>query len=82
LIVLSDGRPDDRDGYRGAYGIEDTRKALMEARQAGIHAYCITIDTDAIDYLPHMFGERNFTVIDRVDSLPQRIGGIYRRLTT
>lgn len=82
LIVLSDGRPDDRGGYRGAYGIADTRKALIEARQAGIHPYCITIDSSAIDYLPHMFGEGNYTLIDRVERLPQRIGAIYRRLTT
>ncbi len=35
LITLSDGRPDDQDGYRGGeYGIEDTRKAL--ARHLGI----------------------------------------------
>ncbi len=27
LITLSDGKPDDYDGYRGEYGIEDTRQA-------------------------------------------------------
>ena len=32
LITLSDGRPDDQDGYRGPYGIEDTRRALIEAK--------------------------------------------------
>ena len=35
LITLSDGRPDDEDGYRGDYGIEDTRQALFEARFQG-----------------------------------------------
>ncbi|HEC11996.1 MAG TPA: hypothetical protein ENI80_01895 [Acidiferrobacteraceae bacterium] len=25
------------DGYRGQYGIEDTRKALIEAKQKGVH---------------------------------------------
>jgi nitric oxide reductase NorD protein len=81
-MVLSDGRPDDQDGYRGTYGIEDTRRALAEARHAGIHPFCVTIDTDAGDYLPHMFGKVNFTVIDRIDKLPYRIGDIYRHLTT
>ena len=28
LITLSDGKPDDYDGYKGDYGIEDTRQAL------------------------------------------------------
>ena len=36
LVTLSDGRPDDfGDDYRSQYGIEDTRQALLEARQAG-----------------------------------------------
>ena len=33
LITLSDGKPDDYDGYRGEYGIEDTRQALVEAKR-------------------------------------------------
>ena len=82
LITLSDGRPDDIDGYRGSYGIEDTRKALIETRHMGIYPYCITIDTDAREYLPHMYGETDFTIIDQVDKLPQRIADIYRRLIT
>ena len=32
LITLSDGRPDDQDGYRGPYGIEDTRRALIRGQ--------------------------------------------------
>ncbi len=56
LIVLSDGRPDDEDGYRGDYGIEDTRQAVLEARSLGVHPFCITIDDAAQGYLPHIFG--------------------------
>ena len=48
LITLSDGKPDDYDGYRGEYGIEDTRQALLEARHSGIHPFCITIDHDSL----------------------------------
>jgi nitric oxide reductase NorD protein len=82
LITLTDGRPDDIDGYRGRYGIEDTRKALMEIRGLVIHSYCITIDTVAREYLSHMYGPSAFTIIDQVDKLPRRISGIYRKLTT
>jgi len=81
LITLSDGKPDDWDSYRGQYGIEDTRQALIEAKRANIHPYCITIDTQAKSYLPHMYGAVNFTVIDQVHKLPLRISDIYRRLT-
>jgi nitric oxide reductase NorD protein len=33
LKTLSDDKPDDEDdNYRGIYGIEDTRQALLEAK--------------------------------------------------
>ena len=81
LITLSDGRPDDQDGYRGPYGIEDTRRALIEAKFLGIHPFCITIDEEAMDYLQHMYGAVNFTVVDHVDKLPYKVSDIYRRIT-
>ena len=82
LITLSDGKPDDYDGYRGDYGIEDTRQALLEARHTGIHPFCITIDTEASDYLPHMYGPASFVVVDEVRKLPLKVADIYRKLTT
>jgi len=82
LITLSDGKPDDYDSYRGDYGIEDTRRALLEARRDGIHPYCITIDREARDYLPHLYGPAAYTVIDEVRQLPLKVSDIYRRLTT
>ena len=82
LITLSDGKPDDYDNYRGEFGIEDTRRALIEARQDGIHPYCITIDEQARDYLPHLYGPAAFTVVDEVRALPLKVSDIYRRLTT
>ncbi|MFK5892957.1 MAG: nitric oxide reductase activation protein, partial [Pseudomonadota bacterium] len=83
LITLSDGKPEDYDGqYRGEYGIEDTRQALFEAKQKGIHAFCITIDEQAGDYLPHMYGAANYTVINEVAKLPLKVSEIYRKITT
>ena len=81
LVTLSDGRPDDQDGYRGPYGIEDTRQALIEARRLGVHPFCITIDEEALDYLPHMYGPASFTVVSKVEQLPFRVSDIYRRIT-
>jgi nitric oxide reductase NorD protein len=83
LITLSDGKPDDYfDIYRGQYGIEDTRQALFEARRSGIHPFCITIDKEGKDYLPHMYGHVNWVEIDDVKKLPLKVADIYRRLTT
>ena len=83
LITLSDGKPDDYfDGYRGKYGIEDTRQALIEAKRQGIHPFCITIDREGQEYLPHMYGPVNYTVIDEVRKLPLKVADIYRKLTS
>ncbi|MBI5233734.1 MAG: VWA domain-containing protein [Deltaproteobacteria bacterium] len=82
LITISDGKPEDWDTYKGDYGIEDTRKALLEAREQGVHPFCITIDKEAGPYLRHMYGDVNYIVIDDVRKLPNRITEIYRRLTT
>ncbi len=82
LITLSDGRPEDYGGYKGRYGIEDTRHALLEVRRDGVHSFCITIDKEAQDYLPHMYGVANYAVIDEVTKLPLKVADIYRRLTT
>jgi len=82
LVTLSDGKPDDfGDGYRGEYGIEDTRQALLEARRAGIHPFCITIDELARDYLPHMYGTANYALVNDLRRLPLQVAGVYRRLT-
>ena len=83
LITLSDGKPDDySDNYRGEYGIEDTRQALIEAHRGGIHPFCITIDREAREYLPRMYGAVNYAVIEDVARLPLKVADVYRRLTT
>jgi len=82
LITISDGKPDDYDGYRGEYGIEDTRQALMEAKYSGIHPFCITIDSQAHDYLPRMYGNVNYTLVNDVRRLPLQVSDIYRKITT
>lgn len=82
MITLSDGKPDDyNDNYRGQYGIEDTRRALLEATRAGIRPFCITLDQEARDYLPHLYGAARYTVVDDVARLPYKVADIYRRLT-
>ncbi|MGB9129900.1 MAG: VWA domain-containing protein [Thiobacillus sp.] len=83
LVTLSDGRPDDYfDVYRGQYGIEDTRMALQEAARTGIHPFCVTLDRDARDYLPHMYGAARYIILDDVRQLPVKVTDIYRRITT
>lgn len=82
LVVISDGKPEDYDDYKGQYAIEDTRKALLEARGCGIYPFCITIDKSAHQYLTHMFGKGNYIFIDNILSLPAKITEMYRLLTS
>jgi nitric oxide reductase NorD protein len=81
LITLSDGKPDDWDHYRGATGIEDTRRALIEAKRREIYPFCITIDREAHDYIAHMYGAVNYCLVEDVRTLPRKIPEVYRRLT-
>ncbi|HLO01022.1 MAG TPA: VWA domain-containing protein [Pyrinomonadaceae bacterium] len=82
LIVLSDGRPYDHDYGDARYAREDTSEALRQAKNQGITPFCITIDRESEAELRDLYGEIGYTIIDDVLSLPERMPGIYRRLTT
>lgn len=81
LLIISDGKPNDVDRYDGRYGIEDTKKAIMEAKKKGITPFCVTIDLEAKDYLTHLFGKNGFTVIRDTKKLPKVLPEIYMNLT-
>jgi hypothetical protein len=82
LLVLSDGRPEDRDPYRGAYGLRDTAMAVQEAAKLGVHCFCISLDAghDAPDYLEKVFGAGCFLALKKVEELPQRLPEVFARL--
>jgi nitric oxide reductase NorD protein len=81
LILLSDGRPLD-DHYGDDYAIADTKAALGEAKACGVHVFCITVDQEASGYLARMYGDVCYLIIDRIESLPERLPRIYKMLTT
>ncbi|MFZ2890385.1 nitric oxide reductase activation protein NorD, partial [Sulfuricurvum sp.] len=81
LLILSDGKPNDVDRYDGRYGIEDTKKAIEEAKKKGITPFCITIDIDAKEYLPYLFGRNSYAVIRDAKKLPKVLPKIYMNLT-
>jgi hypothetical protein len=86
LLLLSDGRPQDR-GYsrRGtekAYAVHDTHMALIESRARGITPFCLTVDKAGHDYLQAMCGDIGYEVLDDIAALPARLPMLYRALTT
>ncbi|ADJ28195.1 nitric oxide reductase activation protein NorD [Nitrosococcus watsonii] len=82
LLLLSDGKPNDLDRYEGRYGIEDTRRAILEARRAGLSVFGITIDRKAQDYFPYLFGQGDYAIVGQLDRLTQVLPMLYQRLVS
>ena len=73
LLVLSDGQPNDVDFYQGAYAIEDSRRALNDARAEGVVPFCLTVEQEEHEYLPYVFGTTGYRVLRRPGQLPEAL---------
>ncbi|MGB7550637.1 MAG: nitric oxide reductase activation protein NorD, partial [Chromatiaceae bacterium] len=80
LLILTDGKPSDIDVEDERHLIEDARKAVQEIKQQGIYPYCISLDAGADDYVRDIFGKQ-YSVIDRVERLPERLPQLFLALT-
>lgn len=80
LLVLTDGKPNDVDHYEGRFGIEDTRRAVIEARRAGLAVFGVTVDREAQSYFPAIFGTGGYAIVSRIANLPAALPAIYRSL--
>jgi nitric oxide reductase NorD protein len=80
LLVITDGKPNDVDHYEGRYGIEDTRKAVQEARAKGLAVFGVTIDKKAQTYFPHLFGRGSYAIVHHLAQLSAALPRIYRHL--
>ena len=81
MLILTDGKPNDLDHYEGRHGIEDTRHAIMEARERGLQPFCVTVDEQGSDYLSHLFGLGRYVVIRKPADLPRQLPLLYAQLT-
>jgi hypothetical protein len=80
MLVLTDGEPSDVDSKDGRLLIEDARQAVSELDRQGIYAYCINLDHKADEYVAGIFGKQ-YTIIDRVAQLPERLPQLFISLT-
>jgi Mg-chelatase subunit ChlD len=82
LLILSDGKPEDRGEYRGSYGIKDTAMAVQEARRLNVHPFCISVDAaeDSDKYLEPIFGKSGYLKLSDVDMLPKRLPEVFRKM--
>lgn len=81
LLVLTDGKPNDLDHYEGAHGIEDSRKAVREARALGQSVHGVVIDADGQDWFARIFGRGGFTLLPDPARLVRALPEIYQTLT-
>ncbi|MDF3030739.1 MAG: norD [Moraxellaceae bacterium] len=82
LLLLSDGKPNDIDDYEGRYGVEDMRQAVTEARLQGLSCFCLTIDRQAANYLPAVFGTHHYALLQDTEKLPLILLDWLKRLVT
>ncbi|HEU4603308.1 MAG TPA: hypothetical protein VFS24_15145, partial [Steroidobacteraceae bacterium] len=80
LLMLSDGKPNDIDDYEGRYGVEDMRRAVIEARLQGIFPFCLTIDRQMGSYLPAIFGQHHYALLQKPQMLPTALVGWLAKL--
>ena len=80
LLVLTDGEPSDIDVDDERLLIEDAHRAVQELDQDGIYTYCINLDPHADAYVADIFGKQ-YSVIDRVERLPEKLPKLFMSLT-
>ncbi|MBB5700727.1 nitric oxide reductase NorD protein [Ochrobactrum daejeonense] len=80
LLLLTDGKPNDVDHYEGRFALEDTRRAVSEARAKGVNVFAVTVDREANAYLPALFGHGGYALIGKLAKLPAALPAIYRML--
>lgn len=82
LLLISDGKPSDKDDYEGRYGVEDMRQSVTESRLQGIHCFCLTIDRQAANYLPRIFGSGGYALLTKPELLSTALLDWMRRLVS
>lgn len=82
ILLVTDGEPADIDERDPQHLRHDTKKAVEELYSKGVLSYCLTLDPNADDYVKRIFGSNNYTVIDNVDRLPEKLPTLFASLTS
>ncbi|MFZ5474968.1 MAG: nitric oxide reductase activation protein NorD [Pseudomonadota bacterium] len=81
LFIITDGEPADNDVRDPQYLRFDTKRAVEELARDGITTYALSLDPHADQYVSRIFGAKNFTVLDHVERLPEKLPMLYMGLT-
>ena len=82
LLLVTDGEPADIDERDPQHLRHDTRKAVEELHSKGILTYCLTLDPNADAYVKRIFGANNYTIVDHVDRLSEKLPTLFASLTS
>lgn len=82
ILLVTDGEPADIDERDPQHLRHDTKKAVEELYGKGVLCYCLTLDPNADDYVKRIFGANNYTVIDNVEKLPEKLPTLFASLTS
>jgi uncharacterized protein YoaH (UPF0181 family)/fructose-specific component phosphotransferase system IIB-like protein len=80
LLILTDGEPADIDVHDPKLLIQDAKQAVTELDREGIYTYCINLDPKADEYVADIFGKQ-YTIVDKVEQLPQKLPELFISLT-
>ena len=81
LFIITDGEPADNDVRDPQYLRFDTKRAVEELARDGITVYALSLDPHADQYVERIFGAKNYTVLDKVERLPEKLPMLYMGLT-
>ncbi|MCS6786252.1 MAG: nitric oxide reductase activation protein NorD, partial [Thiobacillaceae bacterium] len=81
LFIITDGEPADQDVRDPQYLRFDAKRAVEELARDGIVTYALSLDPHADQYVARIFGVKNFTVLDHVERLPEKLPMLYMGLT-
>jgi nitric oxide reductase NorD protein len=81
VLLVTDGEPADIDERDPQYLRHDAKKAVEDNAMKGVYTYCLTLDPDADQYVSRIFGENNYSIVDKVERLPERLPDVFAALT-
>lgn len=81
VLLVTDGEPADIDERDPQHLRHDTKVAVEELAAKGVFTYCLTLDPNADSYVKRIFGQNNYTIVDHVNRLPEKLPTLFASLT-
>ena len=81
VLLVTDGEPADIDERDPQYLRYDTKKAVEDLAMQGVYTYYLTLDPNADQYVYRIFSENNYSIVDHVERLPERLPNVFVALT-